>query len=118
MAKVYDLFPGIEVVDADQYSANTVKRLDWQKFKQFDRELNGATIPTQAFVDRLSKHYSFAGSVCKSWIDSEAKEIIYIKMINSDSSDYVRVSFDEAAKQMGWKSFKLSEDEQNVIPVK
>lgn len=118
MAKAYEMFPGVEVVDADKYSANSNKRLDWQKFKQFDRLLNGATISTQAFIDRLSKHYSFCGSVCKSWLDSEAKEIIYIKMVNSDATECVRISFDEAAKQMGWKHFKLSEDEQNVIPVK
>lgn len=118
MAKVYEMFPGVEVVDADQYSANSVKRLDWQKFKQFDRELNGATISTQAFIDRLSKHYVFCDAVCKSWIDVPSKEIIYIKMVNSDMSDYVRISFDEAAKMMGWKSFKLTDDEQHVIPVK
>ena len=33
MAKVYDLFPGVEVVDADQYSANSLKRLDTSKYK-------------------------------------------------------------------------------------
>ena len=118
MAKVYELFPGVEVVDADQYSANSLKRLDTSKYKQLDRGLNGSTFPTQMFLDKLSKHYPFNGSVCKSWIDSESKEIIYIKMVNSDNTDFVRISFAEAAKNMGWKSFKLSEDEQIVIPVK
>ena len=118
MAKAYDLFPGIEVVDADKYSANSSKRLDTSKYKQLDRSLNGSTFPTQAFLDKLSKHYPFNGSVCKSWIDSESKEIIYIRMVNSDNTDFVRISFAEAAKNMGWKSFKFSEDEQTVIPVK
>ena len=118
MTKVYDLFPGIEVVDADKYFANSLKRLDTSKYKQLDRSLNGSTISTQAFLDKLSKHYPFNGFVCKSWIDSKSKEIIYIKMVNSDTSDFVRISFAEAAKNMGWKSFKLSKDEQTVIPVK
>ena len=118
MAKVYELFPGIKVVDADQYSANSMKRLDISKYKQFNRSLNGSTFSTQAFLDKLSKHYPFNGSVCKSWIDSKSKAIIYIRMVNSDSTDFVRVSFAEAAKNMGWKSFKLSKNEQTVIPVK
>ena len=118
MAKVYELFPGIEVVDADKYSANSSKRLDTSKYKQIDRSLNGSTISTQSFLDKLSKHYPFNGSVCKSWIDSESKEIIYIKMVNSDNTDFVRISFADAAKNMGWKNFKLSEDEQTVIPAK
>ena len=118
MAKEYELIPGVYVTDANDYSVNSLKRLDTSKYKQLDRSLNGSTFPTQSFLDKLSKHYPFNGSVCKSWIDSESKEIIYIKMVNSDNSDFVRISFAEAAKNMGWKSFKLSEDEQTVIPVK
>lgn len=118
MAKEYKLIPGVYVTDANDYSVNSLKRLDTSKYKQLDRRLNGSTISTQAFLDKLSKHYSFNGSVCKSWIDSKSKEIIYIKMVNSDTSDFVRISFAEAAKNMGWKSFKLSKDEQTVIPVK
>lgn len=118
MAKMYKMFPKIEVTDADDYSANSLKRLETSKFKQFDRGLNGATLSVQAFLDKLSKHYPFNGSVCKSWIDVESKEIIYIKMVNSDTSDYVRVPFAEAAKNMGWKSFKVSEDLQTVLPTK
>lgn len=118
MAKEYEFIPGVKVTDADDYSANSLKRLDTSKYKQLDRSLNGSTFPTQAFLDKLSKHYPFNGSVCKSWIDSESKEIIYIKMVNSDNTDFVRISFAEAAKNMGWKSFKLSEDEQTVILVK
>ena len=118
MAKEYELIPGVYVTDANDYSVNSLKRLDTSKYKQLDRRLNGSTFSTQAFLDKLSKHYPFNGFVCKSWIDSKSKEIIYIKMVNSDTSDFVRISFAEAAKNMGWKSFKLSKDEQTVIPVK
>lgn len=118
MAKVYELFPGIEVVDADQYSANSVDKLNWKKYKQFDRSLNGATIPTQTFIDRLAKHYTFSNSICRSWIDSDANEIVYVTMVNSDTAECVRISFADAAEKMNWKRFNLSKDEQNVIPVK
>lgn len=118
MAKEYELFPGVKVVDADQYSVNSMKRLDCSKFKQFDIGLNGSTLPVQTFLNRLSKHYPLCNSVCKSWIEPATEEIIYIKMVNSDTTDCIRIPFAEAAKNMGWKSFKLSENEQMVIPVK
>ena len=109
---------GIEVTEASDYSINSMKRLDISKFKQFDLSLNGSSMCVQAFIDGLAKHYSMGAGIVRSWADVENKEIIYVKLINSDTTETIRVPFAEAAKKMGWKRFKISDDEQTVIPTK
>lgn len=115
MSKEYEIVPGVKVTDANNYSVNG-KKLDTSKYKQLDRSSNGATVPAQAFVDKLSKHYAY--HVCKSGIDPEKKLIWYEIMINADKSEVKTVSYAEAAKCFGWKSFKLSANGIAVIPQK
>lgn len=118
--KSYELVPGIRVIDAKDYSVNSPKRLDCTGFKQFDRSLNGATIPVQGFIDSLARHYPFNGMICKSWLDDSTHEFVYVKLAGQAGTATVRISFAEAAEKMGWKSLKIKRDGmlETVIPVK
>lgn len=105
-------FYGSDVCEAKDYSVNSIKRLDWQKFKQFNRGLNGATLPTQMFLDKLARNNAW--SITHAMFDDKLTAC-YEVAINANTTTNQYLTYDQICKSCGWKSFKLSENGQTVI---
>ena len=71
-------------------------------------------MPTQSFIDKLAKNHAFL--VLASKLNVDEKKIRYMVSVNDSKSEVRELTFDDACKSFGWKSFTFSKDMMYVIP--
>lgn len=71
-------------------------------------------MPTQSFIDKLAKNHAFL--VLAANLNVDEKKIRYMVSVNDSKSEVRELTFDDACKSFGWKSFTFSKDMMYVIP--
>ena len=113
--KSYEIFPGVRVTEASDISYNNGERLDISKFKQLRREWHQNGYSDQEVRDKLAKNNSLL--VLRSWTDIDNKTFCFEVMVNAHETAIKTLSFDDACKAYGWKSFKHFDDGRMILPV-
>jgi len=78
--------------------------------------VDNGTLPELQVRGKIAKNNNY--QVCKSWVDFETKEFVYVVMINASLSEEKRVSFKDVCKAYHWKSFKFINNNQTIKPVR
>lgn len=99
-----------QYADGSEYLDLTKKRMQY-----FNDRIDKSTLPELEVRGKIAKNNNF--QVCKSWVDFDAKEFVYVVMINANSSEEKRVSFEDVCKAYHWKSFEFINNDQTIKPV-
>lgn len=76
---------------------------------------NVKSMPIDHVKQKVAKNHCLL--TCKSWFDFKNKILYIDHMVNANTSKITSFTFKEIADEFGWKSFKISENEQTVYPI-